>query len=60
MTRKKKRETPEYQWEETLLEAYYDHRWHEVLDPLYEKFQRWKAGELPHDDMNHAIRHHLA
>jgi hypothetical protein len=25
------------------------------LDPLYDKFQRWKSGELSHDDMGEAI-----
>ncbi len=54
MTRKK-RDTPKWQWEQALLDAYYDHRWREVLDPLYEKFQRWKAGELSHADRDEAI-----
>lgn len=26
-----------------------------MLDPLYEKFQRWKVGELTHADMDRAI-----
>ena len=55
MSRKKRRETPEWQWEQALLDDYYDHRWHQVLNPLYEKFQRWAAGELTHDDMDQAI-----
>jgi hypothetical protein len=44
-----------WQWEQALIDAYYDYRWREILDPLYEKFQRWKAGELSHDDMDAAI-----
>lgn len=40
MSRKKRRQTPEWQWEQALIDAYYDHRWRQVLDPLYEKFQR--------------------
>jgi len=55
MSRKKRRQTPEWQWEQALIDAYYDYRWHQVLDPLYEKFQRWKAGELTHADMDQAI-----
>ncbi|MCD6289031.1 MAG: hypothetical protein J7M34_00910 [Anaerolineae bacterium] len=55
MAHKKRRQTPEWQWEQALIDAYYDYRWHQVLDPLYEKFQRWKAGELTHDDMDYAI-----
>jgi hypothetical protein len=55
MSRQKRRQTPKRQWEEALLEAYHDYRWRQVLDPLYEKFRRWKAGELPHADMNEAV-----
>jgi hypothetical protein len=43
------------QWEGTLIDAYYDHYYHQILDPLYEQFQRWKIGELTHEDMNEAI-----
>lgn len=35
--------------------TFYNHRWHEVLDPLYDKFQRWKAGEFDHADIDKAI-----
>lgn len=55
MSHKKKRNTPQWQWEEALLEAYYDHRWHQVLDPLYEQMQRWKDGELQHEDIDQAV-----
>ena len=55
MSRRKLRETPKWQWEQALIDAHYDHRWHGVLDPLYEKFQRWSAGELTHEDMDQAI-----
>jgi len=55
MSRKKSRETPEWQWEQALIDDYYDYRWRQVLDPLYDKFQRWKAGELTHWDMDEAI-----
>jgi hypothetical protein len=55
MSRKKRRDTPEWQWEQALIDDYYDYRWRQVLDPLYEKFQRWKAGELTHHDMDQAI-----
>ncbi len=55
MSRKKRRQTPEWQWEQALIDAYYDYRWHQVLDPLYEKFQQWKAGQLTHTDMDRAI-----
>ena len=55
MSRKKRRETPEYKWEQALIDDYYDYRWRQVLNPLYEKFKRWEAGELAHWDMDQAI-----
>ncbi len=39
-------------WEQACFDAYYDYRNHQMLDPLYEKFQLWKAGQLQHDDLN--------
>ena len=55
MSRKKRTQTLEYQWEQALLDAYYDYRWRQVLDPLYQKFQQWKASDLDHTDMVEAI-----
>ncbi|MFL5659111.1 MAG: hypothetical protein ACJ8CB_33620 [Ktedonobacteraceae bacterium] len=55
MSRKHKSKSPEWQWEQSLIDAYYDARMHEALAPLYEKFQRWKAGELEHADIDQAI-----
>ena len=55
MTRKKRTQTPEYPWEQALLDAYHDYRWRQTLEPLYKKFQQWKAGELDHLDMDQAI-----
>ncbi len=43
------------QWEQDLIDSYYDYYYHQILDPLYEEFQRWKVGELTHEDMNQAI-----
>ncbi len=31
------------------------YQWHLVLDPLYEQFQRSKAGEVSHLEMDEAI-----
>src|SRR2546421_9445735 len=55
MSRKHKSKSPEWQWEQSLIDAYYDARMHEALDPLYEKFKRWKPGELDHPDIDQAI-----
>ena len=38
-----------------MIDAYSDYRWRQVLNPLYEKFQQWKSGELGHMDMDEAI-----
>jgi len=45
----------EWHWEQALVDDYFNHRWHQVLEPLCETFQRWKAGELGHDAVSHAI-----
>ena len=37
MTARKR--SPLYQWEQELIDAFYDYQWHLVLDPLYEQFQ---------------------
>jgi hypothetical protein len=42
-------------WEQALTDAYWDYRWHQILYPLCEAFQRWMAGELGHADVGQAI-----
>jgi hypothetical protein len=53
MTAKKR--SPLYQWEQEMIDTFYDYQWHLVLDPLYEQFQQWKAGEVSHAEMDEAI-----
>lgn len=55
MTSNKRSKTPEYQWEQALLDSYHDYRWRQTLEPLYQKFQQWKSGELDQLDMDEAI-----
>jgi hypothetical protein len=50
-----KRLSPQRKWEQALIDAYCDHRWRQILQPLYDVFQRWAAGELEHADLDHAI-----
>jgi hypothetical protein len=50
-----KRPSPQREWEQALVDAYYDYRWRQVLQPLYDNFQRWAAGELTHADLDQAI-----
>jgi len=55
MSRRKKHDTPQWRYEQAMIDAYYDDWMHRTLDPLYEDFQRWKRGELTHWDMDKAI-----
>ncbi len=50
-----KRLSRQKEWEQALIDAYYDYRWRQVPQPLHDDFQRWAAGELSHADMNEAI-----
>ncbi len=54
MSGKSRWDTPEWAWEQTLIDAYYDYRWHQVLDPLAAAVKRWEAGELDHVDLARA------
>lgn len=47
-----KKRSPLRQWEQEMLDAYCDHQWRLTLDPLYDKFQQWKAGKLSHNEMD--------
>jgi hypothetical protein len=53
MTARKR--SPLYQWEREMIDSFYDYQWHLILDPLYEKFQRWRAGEVSRYELNEAI-----
>ena len=50
-----KKRSPLYQSEQEMIDAYHDHQWRLVLDPLYEKFQVWKTGKTSHLEMDEAI-----
>jgi hypothetical protein len=39
--------------------GHHNYRWQQVLEPLYQKFQQCKVGELDHMDMDEAIRQTL-
>jgi hypothetical protein len=55
MAHKKRTQSPGYLWEQAMLDAYADYRWQQVLDPLYQKLQEWKAGDLGHWEVSEAI-----
>ena len=52
---KEPHQSTDWQWEKALIDAYYDYRWHKLLDPLCDTFKSWKAGELTHADVDRAI-----
>jgi len=54
MSEKRRRDTPEWAWEQALIDAYYDYRWRQVLDPLAAAVRRWEAGVLDHVDLARA------
>ena len=41
--------------EREIIAAYYDKRMRELLDPLYDDFQKWKRGDLSHDELSDRI-----
>ena len=40
------------EWEQKLVDDYYNYRWHQVMDPLCDQLQRWKAGNLSPQEMD--------
>lgn len=51
--RHQKRTLRDYQ--QILIDAYYDNWMREILEPLYEAFQQWKQGILKHNDLTELI-----
>jgi hypothetical protein len=43
------------EYQQSLIDSYYDFKMHGILDPLYELFQKWKTRELTHDDVTGLI-----
>lgn len=50
-----KKRTPLYDWEREMITAFHDYRWKQLLEPLYGKFQAWKADHLSADELNEAL-----
>lgn len=46
---------PLREYQQSMIDAYYDNWMHEMLDPLYEAFQQWKQGNLKHNDLTELI-----
>ena len=50
-----KKRSPLYEWECEMIAAFHDYRWKQLLEPLYGKFQAWKADTLSPDELNEAL-----
>jgi hypothetical protein len=46
---------PGVDWDQRMIDDYYDHRWHRLIDPLCEKMQLWKDGNLTHAEMQQTL-----
>jgi hypothetical protein len=52
---KKRRDTPEWQWEQALIDACADHCWRKVFNALHEHLHQWERGELTNDEMDNRV-----
>jgi len=43
------------EYQQALIDAYYDMWMHSILDPLYEAFLQWKRGDLQHNELSELI-----
>ena len=50
-----KKQSPLHQWEQEMINTYYDYQWNLALDPFYDKFQNWKAGKISLNEIDEAI-----
>lgn len=50
-----KRQLSRREWQQQLIDAYYDYRWKQLLEPLYQDLQYWKAGQRSHAEMDQAL-----
>jgi hypothetical protein len=46
---------PGVDWDQRLIGDYYDYRWRRLIDPLCEKMQLWKDGNLSHAEMQQTL-----
>jgi hypothetical protein len=52
---KRGQKQPLREYQQALINAYYDIWTHRMPDPLYEAFQQWKRGDLHHDELTELI-----
>jgi hypothetical protein len=46
---------PGTDWNQRMIDDYYDYRWHRLIDPLCDKMQLWKDGNLTHAEMEETL-----
>jgi hypothetical protein len=46
---------PGTDWDQQMIDDYYDYRWHRLIDPLCDKMQLWKDGNLTHAEMEETL-----
>jgi hypothetical protein len=49
------KENPGADWDQRLIDDYYDYRWHRLIDPLCDRMQLWKEGSLSHAEMERTL-----
>ena len=42
-------------WEQRMIDAYYDYSWRRMLEPPCETFKAWKADKIGYAEVNQAI-----
>jgi len=40
------------EWERTLIEDYRNYRWNQVMEPLCDKLQLWKDGQVGYEELD--------
>ncbi len=42
-------------WEDRLADEYRDYRWHQLMEPMCEKMEKWRRGELAFAEMDKSL-----
>jgi pantothenate kinase-related protein Tda10 len=49
---KMSQQTSAQKWEQILIDDYRTYRWNQVMEPLCDKLQAWKDGEVGYDELD--------
>lgn len=49
---KKDQQSPAFEWEQALIDDYRRYRWGNLMEPLCERLQLWKSGEITHEELD--------